>query len=199
MLGLPKTTELNRQLPKKSIFTKFTMNSAAQDKFDADIRRLTIIHEISPTTMNFQMGREIKSFYVLLVSMRHMVYDEKNIALVAKLIDQNMLFLLEYEGKVKLAIYRTKLMESEWVPIDELSIQLSGLDMDAVWENIILQIGRIKIEQGKTLDEQICLDEERAKVKKKIELLEKQAWKEMQPKKKLKLVQQISILRKDLL
>lgn len=34
MLGLPKSTEMNKQLPKKAIYAKFQMNTAAKDKVD---------------------------------------------------------------------------------------------------------------------------------------------------------------------
>ena len=32
MLGLPKTTEMSKQLPKKAIYTKFHMNTVAKEK-----------------------------------------------------------------------------------------------------------------------------------------------------------------------
>ena len=51
MLGLPKATELSRQLPKKAIYAKFSMNTAAKNRFDADISRITIVNEISPSTV----------------------------------------------------------------------------------------------------------------------------------------------------
>ena len=35
MLGLPKTTEMSKQLPKKAIYTKFQMNTAAKEKIEA--------------------------------------------------------------------------------------------------------------------------------------------------------------------
>ena len=57
--------------------------------------------------------------------------------------------------------------------------------MDAVWENIIVQIGGITIEQDKTLDEQIAVDEQRMKIQKEIDCLTKQAKNEKQPKKKV--------------
>ncbi|HRT83005.1 MAG TPA: DUF4391 domain-containing protein, partial [Oscillospiraceae bacterium] len=47
MLGLPKSTELHRPLPKKTIYEKFQLNTAAKEKIDADISRLTIVNEIS--------------------------------------------------------------------------------------------------------------------------------------------------------
>lgn len=43
MLGLPKSTEMSKQLPKKAIYTKFQRTPAAKDKIDADISRITIV------------------------------------------------------------------------------------------------------------------------------------------------------------
>lgn len=106
-----------------------------------------------------------------------------------------MLFILQYEGKSKLAIYHTKLMQTDWQNNDNLSIQLKGLNLDTVWENIIIQVGEIHIEQGNTLDEQIGIDAKYKVLQKKIESLEKQARAEKQPKRKFELVQEISNLK----
>jgi hypothetical protein len=50
MLGLPKATELNHPLPKKAIFDKFKPSPTDRQRFDAEIRRLAIVHELSPAT-----------------------------------------------------------------------------------------------------------------------------------------------------
>ena len=70
--------------------------------------------------------------------------------------------------------------------------------MDAVWENIIVQIGGITVEQGNTLDEQIVVDEQRMKIQKEIDRLTKAAKNEKQPKKKFELAQQINKLKQEL-
>ena len=44
MLGLPKSTEVNKQLPKKAIYSKFQLNTVAKAKIDADISRITIVN-----------------------------------------------------------------------------------------------------------------------------------------------------------
>lgn len=198
MYGLPQAAELNRPLPKKSIFAKFNLNTADRAKFDADIRRLAIVGEISPMTTNIAAGENVAAFYIIQVSLRTQYYDKKNIALLAKLIEQNMLFVLEYEGKARLAVFRARLLQSEWVPLEELAITLSGLNLDAVWENIIIQIGGVQIEQGNTLDEQLAIDEERAKLKRKIDQLERQARREKQPRRKFELVQEVKQLKEKL-
>jgi len=109
-----------------------------------------------------------------------------------------MLLVLECGGEAKLATYHSKLMQTEWKRKEDLSIELKGLNMDAVWENIIIQIGGIKMDQGNTLDEQIAVDEQRMKIQKEIDRLTKAAKNEKQPKKKFELAQQINKLKQEL-
>lgn len=198
MLGLPKSTELSKQLPKNAIYAKFHMNTAEKARIDADISRITIVNEVTAAKVNIADGEQVKSFFVLLVALKKKDFEDKTIITITKLIPQNMLLVLECNGEAKLAIYHTKLMQTEWKRTEDLSIELKGLDMDAVWENIIIQIGNIQIEQGNTLNEQILADEQRTKIQKEIDRLTKQARAEKQPKKKFELVQKINMLKREL-
>lgn len=198
MLGLPKATELSKQLPKNAIYAKFQMNTAEKAKIDADISRITIVNEVSADKVHIAAGEQVKFFFVLLVALKKKDFNDKTITTISKLIPQNMLLVLECGDEAKLATYHTKLMQTEWKQKEELSIELKGLNMDAVWENIIVQIGGITVEQGNTLDEQIAVDEYRHKIEKEIAKLEKQARAEKQPKKKFELAQQIKKLNDEL-
>ncbi len=198
MLGLPKTTELSKQLPKNAIYAKFQMNTAEKAKIDADISRITIVNEVSAEKVHIAAGNQVKSFFVLLVALKKKDFDDKTIITISKLIPQNMLLVLECGDEAKLVTYHTKLMQTEWKRKEELSVELKGLNLDSVWENIIMQIGGITIDQGNTLDEQIAADEHRQKIEKEIAKLEKQARAEKQPKKKFELVQQIKKLKDEL-
>ena len=191
MLGLPKSTEMHKQLPKKAIYNKFHMDTAAKNKLDADISKITIVHEISPQTIHIPEGDKVKGIFVLLVSLKQERFDERNIVLLSRLIPQNILLVLEYGGKDKLAVYYRKLMQTEWKLLDEQRIELTGLDLDAVWQNIIASIGGIHIEAGRTLDEQLEVNEKRQKLKREILKYEKLARKERQPKKKYEYVQKL--------
>lgn len=195
MLGLPKSTELNKQLPKKAIYAKFQMNTATKDKFDADISRINIVAEISPKTTGIAIGESVSSIFVLLVVLKRKEFLPNTVALISKLIDQNMLLVLEYGNEQKLAIYHSKLIQTEWSSFESHTITLKGLDLDAVWENLVIQIGGITIQQGNTLDEQIASDEQHAKIEKEIARLEKLARSEKQPKKKFEIAEKIAILR----
>lgn len=198
MLGLPQTTETLKQLPKKAIYAKFGMNATAKEHFDSDVSKIVIVNEISSSTTTISKGDEISSFFILLVSLKKNDYDEKNIALLSKMIPQNILYILEYEGKSQLAIYYTKLLHSEWKPTSEQTVKLNGLNLDAVWKNIVKQVGGIDVQQGNTLEEQIIADEKRKKTEKELARLEKLARAEKQPKKKFELVQQIKSLEDEL-
>lgn len=189
MLGLPQLTETSKQLPKKAIYTEFQMNAAAKEKIDADISRITIVNEIAPNKINIPAGENVKSFFVLLVSLKKKEYDEKTIATLSKLIPQNVLFVLEYENESRLAIYHTKVMQTSWKPTEEQKVELNGLNLDTVWENIVIAVGGVNIEKGNTLDEQIEINDKKQKLEKEIVRLEKQARAEKQPKKKFELVQ----------
>ena len=195
MLGLPISTELNKQLPKKAIYAKFQMNTAAKDRFDADISRISIVGEISPRTVGIAVGESIATIFVLLVSLKYKDFQANTIAQISKLIDQNMLLVLEHEGQRKLAIYHTKLIQTDWMPTDNCTVALKGLDLDSVWENLIIQVGGITIQHGNSLDQQIVADEKQAKLEKEIARLEKLARAEKQPKKKFEIVQRINKMK----
>jgi regulator of replication initiation timing len=79
-----------------------------------------------------------------------------------------------------------------------MTLSLLMINLDTVWENIIAQVGNIEVEPGKTLDEQIKLNEEREKLQQRIESLERLARAEKQPRKKFELVQEIKKLENEI-
>lgn len=191
MLGLPKATELNKQLPKNAIYAKFQMNTAAKEKIDGDISRITIVNEVTAEKINVDKGEVVNSFFVMHVALKRRDFDEKNIITLSKLIPQKMLMVLEFNKKIKIATFHTKLMQTDWKEIESYKLELKGLTLDKVWENIIVQIGNVTIKQGNTLEQQIISDDKKQKLLKEIERLEKMARNEKQPKKKFEIVQKI--------
>ncbi len=198
MLGLPKSTEMNKQLPKKAIYAKFQMDPAAKSRIDADISKIYIVNEISPGRVNIPAGADVKSFFVLLVFLKNREFDEKTIGALSKLIPQNILFILEYEGSSRLAIYHTKLMQTPWRPTDALRVELQGVDLDQVWENIVIAVGGIQLEDGRSLDEQITADETRQKLEREIAALEKKIRNEKQFNRQVEMNGELKKLRREL-
>lgn len=198
MYGLPQSTECKKQLPKKAIFAKFDLKPPQRESFDADIARIDIVAAVSPLTVPaLAVGEEVKEFYVLAVQMKRKEYDSKNIALLTKLIPQKMVLALHYGDEVQQAIYHTKLITSVWQPINQKSeiINLTGLTLDTVWENIVKSIGQIDVESGNTLTEQIAANDQRAKLLAQIATLERKMASEKQPRRKREYFEQIRNLK----
>jgi len=199
MIGLPESTEMNQPLPKKTLFDRFKPSPADRQRFDAEIRRLAIVNEVSSSTTTIAAGESVGAFYVVLISLRNAKCDVKNLSLLSKMVPQNILFVLEYDETAQLAVYRAgRVIQSDWKPLKEWKVKLAGLNLDAVWENVIAQIGCVEIAEGSTLDEQLVADEEREKLRQRIERLEKQARSEKQPRRKWELAEEVRKLRKEM-
>lgn len=195
MYNLPEKAVIKKQLSKAAIYKKFNLNSSAKARFDSDISRIDIVGEISQATVSLPAGDNVSSIFVLQVSLKKKDFDEKSINLISKLIDQKMIFVLDFENKAKLAVYYGKLFQTDWQDINEITLNIQGLNLDSVYQNMIMQIGNIHIENDNSLDEQITCDEKRAKLEKEIARLEKLARAEKQPKRAFELHQEIIDLK----
>ena len=129
--------------------------------------------------------------------MKRKEYDSKNMVLLSKLIPQKMVFVLLFEEQAQFAIFHTKLLTSAWQFLTPNSsfLTLQGLNLDAVWENIVTHIGHIDVEEGNTLSEQIATNAQREKILAQIAALERKMAVEKQPRRKRELFEQIKRLK----
>ena len=193
MFDLPKTSEIRKPLHKKLIYEKYAaeLTGNKKDRFDTDIRRMIITNEISEVSVNIKATEEVSSIFVLQVELKTKEYDDKNIVMISKLFGQKLLIILHYENKYQLAIYETRLLKSDWKNEEEILLKLTGLDLGSVWDNFVTQVSGINVQDGNTLVEQINVEAEKEKLRKKIADLEIKARKEVQSKKKFEMVQRI--------
>ena len=199
MYGLPASTFINKPLYKKAVFEKFNLKTAERDRFDADISKMVLMAYVSPDRVPaLSEGKDIKGFYVLQVMMKRKEYDTKNILLLQKLIPQKIVFAMQHEEQTQFCIFHTRLQQSEWIPTDEASIPLQGLTLDDVWNNIVAIIGGLDAQAEETIEEQIIHREQREKLLRQIESLEKQCRSEKQTRKKFELHQQLIKLKEKL-
>ena len=199
MLNLPEITQLQKPLPKTQIYKKFQFSNAQQTKFDTDISRIDIVNEVSSGTIpSIQEGEKVKSFYVLRVVLKTKNYDIKNIEKIGKLISQNLVFALQYEEEIQLAVFCEKIFTTDWMHETKAKLELKGFNFDEVWENIIRQIEGGEWNNDLSLEENIEIKEKQEKLKKEIDKLEKLARKEIQPKKKFEFVSKKRKLEEEL-
>lgn len=198
--GLPSSTEIRKPIHKKILYAKFAteLSGERRRQFDDDIGRIIITNEISPVSVNIKEGEQVKSIFVLQVELKNKAYNERNIVLISKLFGQHLLIVLKYVDEVQFATYQTRLLHSEWMEADNACIKLLGLDLDAVWENLVTQISGIVVTDDHSLDEQIVIEQEKAKLLKQIEELDRKARKEMQAKKKFEMFQRLKEYQKKL-
>ena len=193
MLGLPESTEVRQFISKAAIYRKFGLNNSQASSFDEDIKKITIVNEISSQTVKLS-GSDENSFFVLEVQLKHKNYDKKNIERLSKLIDQNILLVLTYEDEARLAVFKTILHETEWKALENINLTLTGLSFDALWENVIRTVGGIETQEEATLEEQISSSIEKAKIQKQIEALKKKIKSEKQFNRQIEIKAEIKRL-----
>lgn len=196
MYNLPLATAINQPLSKKAVFEKFNLKASERERFDADISRLTLVARISPATVPaLTEGNEIKGIYVLQVVLKRKEYDPKNILLLQKLIPQNIVFALQHDVQTQLCVFHTRLQQSAWMPTEETAIPLQGFNLDDVWNNIVASIGSLDTSSEETIEQQIITREQKEKLLRQIEVLEKKCRLEKQTHKKYELHQELVKLK----
>ena len=196
MFGLPVATAITQPLSKKAFYEKFNLKASERERFDADISRLTLVARISTATVPaLTEGNEIKGIYVMQVVLKRKEYDPKNILLLQKLISQNIVFALQHEDKTQLCIFHTRLQQSAWMPTEETAIPLQGLNLDDVWNNLVASIGSLDASSEETIEQQIITREQKEKLLRQIEVLEKKCRLEKQTHKKYELHQELVKLK----
>ena len=158
--------------------------------------RLDFVNWIAPRTLPaIAEGVEVKEIFVIEVSLKNRDYDPKNIVLLAKSIPQRVIYLLHFEDEVMFAVYHSKLFTSSWQPVDNVTVPLEGLSLDAVWQNIVAYVGSFEVAAGNSLAEQIHVDDERARLIRQIESLECQMRSTSQHRRQRELYSEIKKLK----
>ena len=135
MLGLPQTTEVKRPQPKTQLFKRFAWTASQRERFDAEVSCLDVVNWISPHTVPaISIGDEVKEIMVVDVLLKSRKFDTKSIIQFAKFFPYRTVYVLRYEDEVMLAAYHAKLFTAPWRAIDDITLPLSGLNLDTVWE-----------------------------------------------------------------
>jgi hypothetical protein len=133
MFGLPKSTEISKQPPKKTLFDRFKPKLVDRRLFEDQISRMLIVGEISPLTVAIKAREDVTSIYIVLLILKTMECDKKNIVVLSKLINQHMVFAMQFADSVRLAVYKSGMvLTDDKKLVTESSIVLNGLDLEAI-------------------------------------------------------------------
>ena len=198
MLGLPQTTEVKKIIYKRALYSKFELNTAEQKEFDAAIRQMTIVNEISLRTIPALQKQE-KSVFVLAVQLKQEGCAERLLQKLCRLIDQRLLLALCYEDKLQLALYfDNRILLNEFMPVAEQKVNLQGTSLNDIWEHLALQVAQLTPRAGLTTASVIANAGRRAETEAQIAALTKKMFAEKQARKKLTLREAINKLKKEL-
>lgn len=200
MLGLPAETRISHLLPKIRMFEELELSLKQQQQINRDIAKMTFTNVISPVTIpSLREGKDVSAIYIVKADLRGDTFNRKTFEKFASVIPQYILYVLEHDGWSQLAVFYKRFFVSSPTPSDTLPpLHLEGFDLDTVWENLILNVGNFKLDEGYSLLEQIDLNARRDKIKAQLEDLQNRAYKAKQPHTKMELIQKINLLKKEL-
>lgn len=214
MIGLPKSTEFNRRIPKQKFYENISVSPTLKRVFIDQIKVIYWRNKVAATTMNLAAGATVTELEVIEIKLNGQLLDEAVLRQIDKEIPYHILFLLEYEGKYQAwTAYKEAAVtgsnafkvgtyyHTDWLPEDELPLKVDGLSIDRVYENFVRQIAGDALAastSGETLKESVDRDEKRQVLQMQIAKLQKKIKNERQLNKQMEMNTQLKKLKKEL-
>ena len=214
MLGLPKTTEFNKRIPKQKFYENMDISPALKKVFVEQVKIIYWKNKIAASTTNLAAGSEVTELEVFEIRLNSPVLDDGLLRQIDREIPYHILFLLEYEGKYQARIGYKEAAASgskafkvngyyytEWFVEDELPLKMEGLNIDVVYENFVRQIAGDKLsteKTGESLKESVEREEQRQTLQKQIEALKAKIKKEKQLNKQMEMNNELKKLKREL-
>lgn len=215
MIGLPKSTEFNRRIPKQKFYENISVSPTLKRVFIDQIKVIYWRNKVATTTMNLAAGDTVTELEVFEIKLNGQQLDESVLRQIDKEIPYHILFLLEYDGKYQAwttykeaaasgsnAFKVGTYYHTDWLSETELPLKVEGLSIDKVYENFVRQIAgdALRSEEGKTesLKESVERDNRRQELEKQISALQTKVRKEKQLNKQVQLNAELKKLKKEL-
>lgn len=210
MLDFPKSTAFGRRFPKQKLYENLDVSTEVKRLFVEQVKLITWANKLSPETMNIAPGQAVREIEVFRLTLQGQELDERVLSLMDKQIPYHILFLLERpDGCVRLHVTYKEASQSgsnafqlrqsyrtEWSKPENWSLNLTALDMDALYESIVRQIAGDAIDapQGKSLKESVEHTQQREQLEKQIAQLKAKMKKEKQLGRQMELRREIQKL-----
>lgn len=214
MIGLPKSTEFNKRIPKQKFYENMDISPALKKVFVEQVKIIYWKNKIAASTTNLAAGSDVTELEVFEVCLNSPVLDDGLLRQIDREIPYHILFLLEYQGKYQAWIGYKEAASSgnkafkvngyyhtEWLTEGELPLKLEGLSVDAVYENFVRQIAGEKLKSeasGESLKESVARDEQKQALQKQIDTLKTKIRKEKQLNKQMQMNNELKKLKKEL-
>ena len=213
MIGLPKTTEFNKRIPKQKFYENMDISPALKKVFVEQVKIIYWRNKIASSTTNLAAGNDVTELEVFEIRLNRPVIDDILLRQIDREIPYHILFLLEYQGKYQAWIgYKeaaasgnkafkvNRYYHTDWMEKDALPLKLEGLSVDAIYENFVRQIAGDKLKteiEGESLKESVDRDKQKQQLQKQIDKLKKKIKKEKQLYKQMEMNAELKQLKKE--
>ena len=204
MIGLPKTTEFNKRIPKQKFYKHLDISTTVRKAFAKQVKSVYWKNKIAVTTMNLAVGMDVAELEIFEICLNTPYISEELLCQIDRTIPYFILFLLEYDGKYQAWIgYKeaaatgknvfkvSGYYHTEWLSERDLPLRVMGINLDEVYENFVRQIA------GTSLKESVTRDERKRKLNKEIAALQGKIRKEKQLNKQMELKNYLRKLQKE--
>lgn len=214
MLGLPKTTEFNKRIPKQKFYENLSVSPAMKRVFIDQIKNVYWRNKIASSTVNLATGETVTEIEVFEVNLNARTLDESVLRQMDREIPYHIIFLLEYEGKYQawtaykeIAASGTNTFKvgayyhTDWLQENDLPLKLEGLNIDSVYENFVRQIAGdtlVRETSDESLSDSVARIEQKKLLEKQIQNLQAKVRKEKQLNKQVELNSELKKLKKEL-
>lgn len=214
MLGLPKSTEFNKRIPKQKFYENMDISTALKKVFVEQVKIIYWKNKIAASTTNLAAGVDVTELEVFEIRLNRQVLDDGLLRQIDREIPYHILFLLEYQGRYQAWIGYKEAAASgnkafkvngyyhtDWLEEEELPLKLEGLTVDKVYENFVRQIAGDKLQAEnaeESLKDSVARDEQRQALQKQIDTLKAKIRKEKQLNKQMQMNAELKKLRKEL-
>ena len=211
MLGLPRTTEFGKRIPKQKFYDNISISQDLKRVFAEQIAAIFWSNKISPDTLNVAAGDTVDEIEVFTIRLNQPSLDTRVLQQIDKQIPYHIIFVLEYKDRLQAWIgYKEaaasgsnafkvgRYYHTDWMPEDELHLSIDGLNMDAVYESLVRQIAgdKLQTDSGESLKESVERDEKKKQLEKQISTLENKMKKEKQLNRRMEMNTELKQLRK---
>ena len=211
--GLPESTAFNRRVPKQTLYENLSVPAALKRSVIAEIKTIWWRNKLATTTVNLAQGSAVSEIEVFEIELATGALNEEVLRLMDCRIPYHLLFVLTFENRAQARIgYKEaaasdnrafkvrRYYHTDWMPEDEMYLRIDGLNMDAVYENLVRQIAgeRLHPVSGESLKESVERDEKRTQIKKQIAALKARKWREKQLNRRMEINSELKRLESEL-
>ncbi len=210
MLGFPRSTEFGKRIQKQKFYENIDISPVLKRVFVEQIKTVYWRNKLAVDTIYVAAGEQVLEIEVFEIRLAQYQLDDAVLRQIDREIPYHILFVLTCEGKAQAWIGYKEAAESgknafkvsgyyhtDWLPEGELTFRLDGLNMDAVYENLVRQIAGDALDkkQGESLKDSVAREERRQQLEKEIAVLERKMQTERQSRKKWELHQELLKLK----